>query len=233
MGKDKHKRFAENETFSNLFQPSFSDVWDNDYELKGKWHSRVFKNSNPIVLELGCGKGEYTVNLAKKYPTKNFIGVDIKGARLWKGAKEAFESNMDNVAFIRTRIENITSFFTKNEVSEIWITFPDPQPKATKAAKRLTSSRFLTYYQQFAIQNCIVHLKTDSQRLHEYTKALAEQNNLNILECTNNLYESEFNNSTLSIVTFYEQMFLDQGKPITYIKFELDRLKELKEPNLG
>lgn len=233
MGKDKHKRFAENETFSNLFQPSFSDLWGNDHELKGKWHSHYFKNSNPIVLELGCGKGEYTVNLAKKYPAKNFIGIDKKGARLWKGAKETFESNMDNVAFIRTRIENINSLFTKNEVSEIWVTFSDPQPKPTKAAKRLTSSRFLAYYQQFAIQNCIVHLKTDSQSLHEYTKALAEQNKLSILECTNNLYKSELSNPTLSIVTFYEQMFLDQGKPITYLKFELDKQLELKEPNLG
>ncbi|MDD4384123.1 MAG: tRNA (guanosine(46)-N7)-methyltransferase TrmB [Bacteroidales bacterium] len=232
MGKNKLRRFAENETFGNLFQPSFSEVRENDHELKGNWHSHFFKNNNPIVLELGCGKGEYTVNLAKKYPAKNFIGIDIKGARLWKGAKEAFESNMENVAFIRNRIENINSFFSKDEVSEIWVTFPDPQPKKKNALKRLTSSRFLTYYQQFAIQNCIVHLKTDSQELHEYTKAVIEQNMLHTLECTNNLYDSELSNPALTIRTYYEQKFLEQGKPITYIKFELDSHKELKEPKL-
>lgn len=232
MAKNKLRRFAENKTFSNLFQPPFSEIWNTDHKLKGKWNSSFFKNSNPIVLELGCGKGEYTVNLAKKYPSKNFIGIDIKGARLWKGAKEATESNLENVAFVRARIENINSFFTENEVSEIWVTFPDPQLRISKAIKRLTSSRFLSCYQKFVIPNCTVHLKTDSQELHEYTKALVEQNMLTVLECTNNLYGLEPNNPTLSIRTYYEQKFLDQGKPITYIKFELDNQKELKEPNL-
>ena len=232
MGKNKLRKFAENETFSHLIQPSFNDVWGKDHELKGKWNNVFFKNNNPIVLELGCGKGEYTVNLAKEYPSKNFIGIDIKGARLWKGAKESFENKMGNVAFIRTRIENINSFFENNEVSEIWITFPDPQPRPAKARKRLSSSRFLSYYQKFAKNGCIVHLKTDSQGLHEYTKALVEQNQLNMLECTNNLYNSLPNHPILSIRTFYEQMFLEQGKPITYIKFELDTEKVLKEPDL-
>ncbi len=230
MGKNKLKRFAENETFENLFQPIFQEVWNNDFQLKGNWNKDFFKNQNPIVLEVGCGKGEYTVNLAKEYPNKNFIGIDIKGARLWKGAKEATELAMLNVAFIRTRIEHIRSFFAENEVSEIWITFPDPQPRPSKARKRLSSSRFLNYYQNFIKPNGLVHLKTDSQGLHEYTKALVEQNNLKIIHCTNNLYNSSIVSPILTIRTFYESMFLEQGKPITYINFELVKDRELKEP---
>jgi tRNA (guanine-N7-)-methyltransferase len=230
VGKNKLRKFAENKTFSNLIQPSFEDVWRKDHPIKGNWHTNFFKNSNPIVLELGCGKGEYTINLAKMYPNKNFIGVDIKGARLWKGAKEAIEHNMANVAFIRTRIENIVSFFSKGEVSEIWITFPDPQPRLARAKKRLSSSRFLTNYQQFVEPNAIIHLKTDSQGLYEYTKALVEQNKLRVHICTNNLYDSNIVDTILSIRTFYESMFLEQGKPITYIRFELDTNKQLREP---
>lgn len=223
-------KFAENETFSNLYQPSLDDVWEKDYPLKGKWHAEVFKNQNPIVLELGCGKGEYTVNLAKQNPHKNFIGVDIKGARLWRGAKEAFEKQMPNVAFVRSRIEHIPSIFQAQEISEIWVTFPDPQP--SKSKKRLTSPKFLTYYQKIVRPGCIVHLKTDSQELHEYTKEVVLQNKLNLLEVTNDLYRSGLDDEVLSIKTFYEQMFLEQGKPITYIKFELDREIALKEPVL-
>ena len=230
MGKNKLQKFAENETFSNLLQPTNEEVFRKDHPIKGKWNKTFFKNSNPIVLELGCGKGEYTINLSKMYPNKNFIGVDIKGARLWKGAKEATEKSMPNVGFVRTRIEHITSFFANHEVSEIWITFPDPQPR--KPRKRLSSSRFLTRYQQFAKPNALVHLKTDSQELHEYTKALVEQNGLNFQICTNNLYGSNIVDDILSIRTFYESMFLEQGKPITYIKFELDNQKVLNEPEL-
>jgi len=232
VGKNKLKKFAENETFNNLFQPTFEEIWGKDHPTKGCWNSQYFKNNNPIVLELGCGKGEYTVNLAKMYPNKNFIGIDIKGARLWKGAKEAFEGDMGNVAFVRTRIDNIKSFFDKNEVSEIWITFPDPQPRQGKALKRLSSSRFLTHYQSFMIDNGIVHLKTDSQGLHEYTKALVMQNELKIHICTNDLYGSGIADPILSIKTHYEGMFLEQNKPITYLKFELDNKKQLKEPIL-
>jgi len=232
VGKNKLKKFAENESFENLFQPSFDDVWRKDHPIKGKWHANFFKNDNPIVLELGCGKGEYTVNLAKMYPNKNFIGVDIKGARLWTGAKDATEKQLGNVAFLRTRIENIVSFFEKEEVSEIWITFPDPQPRPAKARKRLSSSRFLTYYQQLAKPNAIIHLKTDSQGLHEYTKALVEQNNLKVHFCTNDLYNSGIVDSILSIRTFYESMFLEQGKPITYLRFELNTQAQLHEPVL-
>lgn len=230
MGKNKLRKFAENETFENLFQPSFDEVWRTDFHLKGKWNNSFFRNDNPIVLELGCGKGEYTVNLAKSYPSKNFIGVDIKGARLWKGAKESNDLSLYNVAFIRTRIENIASFFAKNEVSEIWITFPDPQPRPSKARKRLSSSRFLSYYQQFVVNNGLVHLKTDSQELHEYTKAVVEANGLNTLTCTNDLYNNNIADKSLSIRTFYESMFLEQGKPITYLSFELDANKKLIEP---
>ncbi len=232
MGKNKLRKFAENKTFENLFQPTFDDVWRKDHPIKGEWNKTFFKNNNPIVLELGCGKGEYTINLAKMFPNKNFIGVDIKGARLWKGAKEATETGMPNVAFLRTRIENIVSFFNPEEVSEIWITFPDPQPRPARAKKRLSSSKFLSYYQQFVKANAIIHLKTDSQGLHEYTKALVEQNELKVHICTNDLYNSGIADSILSIRTFYESMFLEQGKPITYIRFELDNQKPLKEPLL-
>lgn len=232
MAKKKLQKFAENETFSNLLQLTNEEVWRKDHPIKGQWNSTFFNNSNPIVLELGCGKGEYTINLSKMYPNKNFIGVDIKGARLWKGAKEASINSMANVAFVRTHIENIASFFAKNEVSEIWITFPDPQPRISKAKKRLTSSNFLSRYQQFAKQNATVHLKTDSQQLHEYTKALVQQNDLKFHICTNNLYGSGIADDILSIRTFYESMFLEQGMPITYIKFELDNQKVLNEPEL-
>lgn len=232
MGKNKLKKFAENETFENLFQPSFEDVFRKDHAIKGKWHKKHFKNENPIVLELGCGKGEYAVNMARMFPDKNFIGIDIKGARLWKGAKDALTNNLKNVAFVRTKIENINSFFEHNEVSEIWVTFPDPQPRSSKAKKRLSSSRFLSYYQQVAKHNCLVHLKTDSQDLHEYTKALVKQNNLEIEVCTNNLYNDGTEDPILSIKTFYEGMFLEEGKPITYIRFRLDSSKQLKEPTL-
>lgn len=232
MGKDKLRKFAENETFNNLFQPSFDDVWGKEHQIKGNWHREYFKNNNPIVLELGCGKGEYTVNLSKMYPEKNFIGVDIKGARIWKGAKEAYEGQMANVAFVRTRIENILSFFGKEEVSEIWVTFPDPQPRPARAKKRLTSSRFLTHYQKFVKPNSIVHLKTDSQGLHEYTKALVEQNEMQIDVCTNDLYGSGIADPILSIRTHYESLFLEKGKPITYIRFILDTQKQLNEPEL-
>ena len=232
MGKNKLKKFAQNETFENLLQPSFEDVWRKDHSIKGNWNAQFFKNSNPIVLELGCGKGEYTVNLAKRYPDKNFIGVDIKGARLWKGANDALEQNLPNVAFLRTRIENILSFFSKEEVNEIWVTFPDPQSRPSRAKKRLTSSKFLTSYQQMVKPNTIMHLKTDSQGLHEYTKALVEQNGLEVEVCTNNLYGSGIADPILSIRTHYESIFLKQGKPITYIRFRLNTSKQLNEPDL-
>ncbi|OFX49396.1 MAG: tRNA (guanosine(46)-N7)-methyltransferase TrmB [Bacteroidetes bacterium GWC2_33_15] len=228
MVKRKLIRFAEMETFNHVVQAPFDEVFQKDYKLKGNWNKDFFKNNNPIILELGCGKGEYTVGLARQNTEINFIGVDIKGARMWRGAKTAIESGMKNVGFLRTRIDLINSFFAESEISEIWITFPDPQPK--KQFKRLTSTRFLGYYQKLIVQNGIIHLKTDSAELYAYTQKLVELNKLEIDICTDNLYNSEIVDPVLSIKTFYEQQFLMKGKPITYIKFKLDIYKNLEEP---
>ena len=219
MGKDKLRRFAENETFANMFQMKYEDVKDGFY-LKGKWREEFFKNDNPLVLELGCGKGEYTVGLAKQYPKKNFIGVDIKGARMWRGCKTSVEEKINNVAFVRTHIQVLDMYFAENEVSEIWITFPDPQLK--KPNKRLTSPRFLDLYSKFLIEKGIIHLKTDSHELYDYTlnEVLIPQNR-KVLVSTNNLYDSNIIEDVISIRTFYENIYLSQGKPITYLKFQL------------
>ncbi|NOU16745.1 MAG: tRNA (guanosine(46)-N7)-methyltransferase TrmB [Bacteroidales bacterium] len=221
MGKNKLKRFAENTTFPNLIQPKLNEVFRTDYSLKGNWNKTFFKNENPIVLELGCGKGEYTVGMAKMFPNKNFIGIDIKGARMWRGAKTAHESKMSNVAFIRTRIEHISSFFSANEVSEIWITFPDPQLKRINSMKRLTSSAFLGLYKTILKPNGLIHLKTDCLALHRYTSSLVELNNLKVHTSTEDLYGSGIEDQILTIKTFYEEKFLEQNLPITYICFEL------------
>jgi len=220
VGKNKLARFAENETFANLFQLTYEQITKEGFALKGKWNENFFKNDNPIVLELGCGKGEYTVGLAKKYPNKNFIGIDIKGARLWRGCKTSNEDKMTNVAFVRTHIQMIESYFAENEVSEIWITFPDPQLK--KPNKRLTCERFLKLYKNILKQDGIVHLKTDSQELYEYTKdEVLIPSKREILYNTNDLYNSDFKEDVIEIQTFYESMYLKIGKPITYLKFKL------------
>lgn len=228
MGKDKLKRFAENEVLPNVFQPDFNEIFRKDYKLKKCWHKEYFKNNNPIVLELGCGKGEYTVNLARMYPKKNFIGIDVKGARLWRGAKTAYEENLSNVAFLRTRIEQIESFFGINEVSEIWITFPDPQLKRRRTKKRLTSSRFLNYYVNFLENNAVVNLKTDSQELYEYTSEILRFNNIEPEITSNDIYNSKFMNEELQIKTFYEQKYLEVGKRVTYVRFHVEK-KEYQE----
>lgn len=230
MGKNKLQRFAENETFRNLVQPEFDDIFGKDFHLKGSWHTQFFKNNNPIVLELGCGRGEYTVALGEKFPNKNFIGIDIKGARLWRGAKTAIENGMDNVGFLRTRIEFIRSLFGSNEVAELWITFPDPQLKKSRLKKRLTCSGFLNSYREFLTPDGIVHLKTDNQTLHFYTKKLLEENEMEILIATNDLYNSGLANEILSVKTKYEQDYLAKGMPITYLKFRLSGSKPLVEP---
>ena len=220
MGKNKLARFAENETFANLFQLTYEQVTKEGFALKGKWNKEFFKNDNPIVLELGCGKGEYTVGLAKKYPNKNFIGIDIKGARLWRGCKTSNEDKMTNVAFVRTHIQMIESYFAQNEVSEIWITFPDPQLK--KPNKRLTCERFLSLYKNILKSEGIVHLKTDSQELYEFTKdEVLIPTKREILYNTNDLYNSDFKEDVIEIQTFYEAIYLKIGKPITYLKFRL------------
>jgi tRNA (guanine-N7-)-methyltransferase len=198
--------------------------------LKGRWKSDFFKNDNPIVLELGCGKGEYAVGLARRFPEKNYIGVDIKGARMWTGAKSAVKEGISNVAFLRTNIELITRFFEPGEVSEIWITFPDPQMK--KVRKRLTSSRFLELYREILVADGIVHLKTDSPFLYTYTDALVKLNNMPTEVNTSDLYHSDIVDDILEIKTFYEQQWLDRGLTIKYIKFHLDHTTQLQEPDI-
>lgn len=223
MGQNKLQRFAELHTFSNVVEADFRDVFGKDHYLKGKWNTDLFKNNNPIILELGCGKGEYTIALAKANSNKNFIGVDIKGNRMWVGAKQALELQLINVAFLRTRIEFIQSFFASNEVDEIWITFPDPQPQKNRRRKRLTSPVFLNRYKTFLKPNGCIHLKTDSEFLFEYTLEICNKNNCHIHALTDNLYCSDYKNDVVArIQTYYEKMFLAEGKPIHYIKFSLN-----------
>ena len=230
MGKNKLKKCAEMETFDNVFQYPFAVVEREGFPLKGNWKRDFFKNDNPIVLELGCGKGEYAVGLARRFPGKNYIGVDIKGARMWTGAKAAVKEGISNVAFLRTNIELIDRFFEAGEVSEIWITFPDPQMK--KVRKRLTSTRFLELYRNILVADGIVHLKTDSPFLYTYTDALVKLNELPTEINTADLYHSDVVDDILEIKTFYEQQWLDRGLTIKYIKFHLDHTTELKEPDI-
>lgn len=231
MGHDKLRKFAENATFACLVQPSTEEVLGRDHPLKGRWASDFFHNGNPVVLELGCGKGEYTIDLALRNPDVNYIGVDIKGARLWKGAKYATEHAMSNVGFLRTRIEFISSLFAEGEISEVWITFADPQIGREK--KRLTAPIFLERYRGFMKAGGRINLKTDSRYLHEYSRAIAERNGLNILAATVDLYNTEHASlegvltresvdSLYEVQTFYEKHFLAQGFPITYLCFEID-----------
>ncbi len=230
MGKDKLRRFAENLTFKNFVQPEFEEIFHRDHPLKGHWHSDFFHNDSPIVLELGCGRGEYTVALAARYPDRNFIGVDIKGARMWRGAKTATENEMPNVGFLRTRIEFIESFFAENEVDELWITFPDPQLRKNRIKKRLTAPLFLGCYSRFLKPDGAVNLKTDSQHLHLYTRAVAECNGLPVEVCDNDIYGHGTADEVLSIKTAYETRFLAEGLPITYLRFGLGGRHEFAAP---
>ena len=228
--KNKLYKFKENETFAALLQPTTEELLGKDYKFKGRWGRLFFGNDNPIVLELGCGKGEYTVQLAKLSPQKNFIGIDIKGARLWKGAKSVTEEKIPNAAFIRTRIEFIESLFGEGEISEIWITFADPQIK--RARKRLTGTLFLKRYSHFLKPNGIVHLKTDSLFLYKYTLFTAEQNRLQIINSIQDLYGAAAANAAAgvgenlpegltTIRTFYEQYYIKNGFTIKYLSFRL------------
>lgn len=218
------------ETIDFVFQYPFSVLNANGFPLQGKWHEEFFGNSNPIVLELGCGKGEYTVGLARRYKDKNFIGVDIKGSRMWTGATQARAEGLENVAFLRTNIELIDRFFTPGEVSEIWITFPDPQMK--KVRKRLTSTRFLELYRKITADGALIHLKSDSPFLYTYTHHLVKENKLPVAIDTDDLYHSGLANDILNIRTFYEQQWLARGLTIKYIKFELPHDGELVEPEV-
>ena len=216
-------------TFDNVFQPSFEQVFQKDFKLKGQWASRYFRNENPIILELGCGKGEYTIGLAEHFPDINFIGIDIKGARIWTGAKKAYLEKIPNVAFIRNRIEFVNSFFSPAEVDEIWLTFPDPQLKKRRNKKRLTAARFLNLYRGFLKDRGIIHLKTDNPILYEYTLELARLNKLSIEFATNNLYGSEYPELVHGIKTFYEKPFIEQGLKIHYLQFRLPSGKNIME----
>jgi len=219
LAKKKLSRFNELKSHPRVLQPDFHQVFQKNFSLKGKWGEVFFNNSNPIVLELGCGKGEYTTELAKYFPGRNFIGIDIKGARIWKGAKQVAEEKISNAGFLRTRIDLSESFFARNEVSEIWITFPDPQPK--KARKRLTSPLFLNRYRNFLQPKGVIHLKTDSRELFDYTLETLQYNACEVLMHTADIYGIPLIEEFLSIKTFYERQFLAQGKPITYIRFRL------------
>ncbi|WP_203256041.1 tRNA (guanosine(46)-N7)-methyltransferase TrmB [Hyunsoonleella ulvae] len=221
--KNKLKRFKENETFANVFQPTREVLVNSEYELKGQWRKKFFKNNNPIVLELGCGKGEYSVALAQKYPDKNFIGVDIKGARFWRGAKTAIEESLANVAFLRTQIELIDHAFAENEVDEIWITFPDPQIKYKRTKHRLTNLEFLKRYKQILKPSGLVNLKTDSEFMHGYTLGLLHGAGHEVLYANHNVYKQEGSpEEVTSIQTFYESQYLEQNKPITFIRFKIN-----------
>lgn len=229
MGKNKRAKFEEMEVFEHVVQAPYHKIETNDFHLKGNWGAIFFKNKNPIVLELGCGKGEYTIELAERNPDINYIGVDIKGARLWKGAKEAQQKELKNVAFLRTNIEIIQQFFGASEAAEIWLTFPDPQMKKTR--KRLTSTFFLNRYKSFLAKDGIIHLKTDSNFQYTYTRELVHLNGFEILAETDNLYASTLLNDTLQIKTFYEKQWLARGITIKYIAFRLND-KEFEEPDM-
>jgi tRNA (guanine-N7-)-methyltransferase len=216
-------------SFGNVIEPPTDEVKSKEHPLKGKWNKEYFKNNHPVVLELGCGKGEYTIGLARKYPQKNHIGVDIKGARIWRGAKTAFENGITNAMFLRTRIEFINSFFGENEVDEIWITFPDPHPKRRSYRNRLTSSYFLNSYRGFLKDGGIIHLKTDNSGLYNYTKELVKSNKLEILASTDDLYSGSAENEILAIRTHYENIFLRQGQKINFLSFRIDKNREIKE----
>lgn len=227
-GKRKLEHFAEMKTFPHVFEPSLEEVFNTAYHLKGNWSEKVFENGNPITLELGCGKGEYTVGMAEKFPNRNFIGIDIKGARMWRGAKTVLEKGMKNAAFLRTRIEFITSCFGENEIDEIWITFPDPQMKDRREKKRLTGPLFIERYARFLKPEGLIHLKTDSDFFYDFSLNEARRNGYNILAHTDNLYQENIESldtttqEILSIKTHYEKLFTAKGHKIHYLKFKLN-----------
>lgn len=221
MGKDKLKRFAENATFPHVFQPRMQFPMP-DHPLKGKWLSDFFKNDGPITLELGCGRAEYTVGLSGMFPERNFIGIDWKGARIWRGAKTTLERGQTNTAFLRIMIGSIEAFFSPaDRVDEIWITFPDPQPRDSREHKRLTSPQFLQHYRTFAAPGCTINLKTDSKPLYDYSLEVVREQGLPVEKMTDDLYASSFVDEVLSIQTTYEKIWLSKGSKICYLRFRL------------
>lgn len=219
MARHKLAQFAENETFAHMFYQTYDEL-QKGFSLKGKWKQEYFKNNNPITLELGCGKGEYTVGLAKKYPDRNFIGIDLKGARLWHGAKIVQQENLKNVAFVRTKIDQLLSFFDANEVAEIWLTFSDPQPKIER--RRLSSPRFLNLYREILVPNGIIHQKTDNRELFDYTLEVVRYFDFQLDYYSYDIYAESKNSDAVEIQTFYEKMFLKEGIPINYMEFRLN-----------
>ena len=229
MGKNKLQKFADMASYPHVFEYPFSVAENVPFEMKGKWNKEFFKNDNPIIIELGCGRGEYTVGLGRMFPDKNFIGIDIKGSRMWSGATDSLNEGLANVAFLRTNIEIIDRFFGEGEVSEIWLTFSDPQMK--KATKRLTSTYFMNRYRKFLKPDGVIHVKTDSNFMFTYTKYMIEENKLPALFVTEDLYHSGLVDDILGIQTYYEQQWLDRGLNIKYVKFVLPQEGELVEPD--
>lgn len=221
MGKNKLRKFSEMAKFQHVLQPDYAECKDG-FALQGKWKQEFFKNNNPLVIELGCGMGEYSVGLAQKYPNKNFIGIDIKGARIWQGASQAFEKGMVNVAFLRIRIDWITTCFAKDEVDEIWITFPDPQLKKRRGEKRLTHPLFLDRYKRILSDKGCIHLKTDSQFLHGFTLGVIAAGHYILEDATCDLYNAVEKREHMEIKTHYENIFLQKNMPITYLRFRFE-----------
>ena len=218
MSKKKLIHFQENLLFPHLFQAKYHELIT-DHHLRLKWKQEYFQNTNPVILELGCGKGEYTIGLAERSPDENFIGMDVKGARLWRGCKIVEEKHLNNVAFIRSQVDHITKFFGADEISEIWITFPDPQVK--KERKRLTSPVFIEKYRKILIPNGLIHLKTDSFDLYTYTLGILKRDNHPVLFSTDDLYHMQTIDDAGTIQTYYEKMWLEKGKKICYLKFHI------------
>lgn len=218
--KKKLQQFAETKTFPNFFEPSYAEL-KKGFSLKGNWSADFFKNQNPIIIELGCGKGEYTVGLAEKYPDKNYIGMDLKGARMWRGCKDSIEKNMKNVAFVRSKIQNLEHIFDNDEIEEIWITFPDPQPRSSKEKKRLSSPAFIARYKNILKKDATIHLKTDDVFLFDYTVEVIAEHGHELLFKTHDLYKSGINDDVMEFQTYYEKIFLNEGKKINYLKFKL------------
>ena len=230
MGKNKLRKFADMATMPCVYQYPWSEIETTGCPMRGHWNERCFGNDHPLVLELGCGRGEYAVGMGERFAGKNFIGVDIKGARMWTGARHVTDTGMTNVAFLRTSIEIIDRMFAPDEVAEIWITFPDPQMK--KVNKRLTSTRFLQNYRRILRDGGLVHLKTDSPFLYTYTRELVRLNRLPVEVDTDDLYGSGTDDEILEIKTYYEQQWLERGKTIKYLRFRLPHEGELTEPDI-